>query len=357
MEIPNKFDLSKRLSDKRLRQFSDILLDIQSKLDFKVSSRGWAYQLEQLRWINKDQFDKVEEAINTARKRGYLPVDFVAEEAARQFAGVENPSAGDPKDIAPRFLRGILEGWRYFTPDWWVGEEYYIQVVVEKIDLKTLFEPVCRKYHIPIANSKGWSSVLQRAEYARRFRQAERMGLKCVLLYCGDHDPDGLRISDTLRKNLEDLRDVVWNDGVDGYDPSDLIIDRFGLSYDFIEMHGLTWIDNLITGSGKDLNNPKHPNYSLPYLQSYKKEIGVRKCEANSIVVIPEVARDFMEKVIVDYLGEDALRRFEAKVQAVKMEYDVFLDSSGLSVAVNNALSSLTGDVDDLYSENDEEDV
>jgi len=56
-------------------------------------------------------------------------------------------------------------------------------MLVEKIDLKSLFGPVCWDYHIPIATSKGWSSMLQRAEYARRFKQAENMGLKCVTGY------------------------------------------------------------------------------------------------------------------------------------------------------------------------------
>ena len=85
-------------------------------------------------------------------------------------------------------------------------------MVVEKVDLISLFQPVCRDYKIPIANSKGWSSMLQRAEYARRFKEARDNGLQCVLLYCGDHDPDGLRIGEFLRKNLEDLNEITWGD-------------------------------------------------------------------------------------------------------------------------------------------------
>ena len=354
--MDQKFDLAKRLSDRRLREFSNVLIEMQRQMGFKLSSRGLAYQMEGFRWINKDQFDRVEEAVNTARKRGYLPVDFVAEETARSFSGIEKPSTGEPEDVAPRFLNGILEGWRYFTPDWWEGERYYIQVVVEKIDLKTLFEPICHKYHIPIANSKGWSSLLQRAEYARRYKMAQEAGLKCVLLYCGDHDPDGWRISDTIMSNLNDLKHIRWSDGLEGYDPKDLIIDRFGLNYDFIKLHNLTWIDNLITGSGKDLNDPKHPNYDLPYLVDYKKRIGVRKCEANAIVIIPDKARELMETVITTYLGTDAPERFAAKTRAIKEKYDAFLESSGLKTSVINALAQFDGR-NDIYEEpNDEDD-
>jgi hypothetical protein len=335
------FDLSVRMSNAKLEEFADYLQNIQSNLDFKISARGWCYQLEQARIINKDQFDKVENAINNCRKRGYLPVDFIAEEDARAFTGVETPSDRSMQSILSWMLNDVLTGDRYYTPDWWEGEEYYIQVVVEKIDLKSLFAPVCNEYHIPIANAKGWQSVLQRAEYSRRFKEAEDKGLTCVLLYCGDHDPDGTRISDTLRKNLEDCKDVVWTDGTEGYDPENLIIERFGLNYDFIKSNNLTWIDNLITGSGKDLADPKHPNYNLPYLKEYKKQYGVRKCEANAIVVIPTEARILMRETIEEYLGQGAQRRFQDKRDKVREEYQEILEKTGLRPVINNALDNL----------------
>ena len=46
----------------------------------------------------------------------------------------------------------------------------------------------------------------------RRFADHERAGRQCVLLYCGDHDPGGLNISDFLRGNLADLECAVgWS--------------------------------------------------------------------------------------------------------------------------------------------------
>jgi hypothetical protein len=336
------FDLNVRMNDSKLKEFAQYLQDIQSGIDFKISARGWCYQLEQARLIDKDQFSKVEDAVNKCRKKGYLPVDFVAEEDARAFSGISTPSSYTLHRVVEWTLDSVLDGSdRYYTPDWWEGEEYYIQVVVEKIDLKSLFEPVCRDFHIPIANAKGWQSVLQRAEYARRFKEAEDKGLKCVLLYCGDHDPDGARISDTLRKNLQDVSEIVWSDGTDGYDPSDLTIDRFGLNYDFILSNKLTWIDNLITGSGKDLNDPKHPNFHLPYLKNYKSQYGLRKCEANAIVVIPNEARELMRETIFNYIGEDAEERFEAKREAVREQYNEILDETGIRTAINNAKDML----------------
>lgn len=332
-------DLSKRLSKKQLQGFADELIQISNRIGFKVSARGWCYLLEQSRVINKDQFNKVEDAINRCRRFGILPVDFVAEEDARAFNGVEHPSPGTVKDTLKWMLRDVLDGQKYFTPDWWDGEDYYIQMVVEKIDLRTLFEPVCREYHIPVANSKGWSSILQRAEYARRFKEAENNGLKCVLLYCGDHDPDGLRISDTLRANLEQVSGVEWNDGEEGYDPDGLQITRFGLNYDFIIDNNYTWIDNLITGSGKDLADPAHPNFNLPYVQEYLSNIGERKCEANAIVTTPEAARQLCREAIEDIVGVDARKRFAAKRAEVREAYDALLTETKLEPVIKKIIN------------------
>ena len=324
-----------------LYDFAEFMKETSREVGFRVSSRGWAYILEQKRFINKDQFDTVTNKINSCRKRGFLPIDFTAEESAREFSGVETVDEISIIDDFGNWIDAALVAANNYVPDWWNGEEYYIQMVVEKIDLVTLFEPVCRQYHIPIANSKGWSSMLQRAEYARRFAEAEANGLKCVLLYCGDHDPDGLRISEFIRKNLNDLRNVEWTDGTSGYNPSDLIIDRFGLNYDFILDNKLTWIDNLITGSGRDLASPSHKNYNMPYVQEYLNAVGSAKCEANALVVIPDVARTLVKESIESYLGPDALNRFAEKKQAVKDELSDWLEESGSGDLIQQVLDNI----------------
>ena len=294
------FDFDEKLTGGRLQQFADYLQDVQRQIGFRVSSRGWCYILEQEGAINKDQFDKVETWVNRCRRRGLIAIDFVAEEASREFQGVEKPAENTPVQDLGVWIDHAVRAGDLYSVDWWKNETHYVQMVVEKIDLVTLFQPVCEEYHIPIANSKGWSSMLQRAEYARRFMEAEERGLQCVLLYCGDHDPAGLQISNFLRKNLRDLQNVHWRDGTSGYDPGSgvagydeegypvdhdrvgLIIERFGLNYDFIQDHNFTWIDNLITGGGQDLSNPNHRHHNMDYVQSYLRDIGARKCTSQT---------------------------------------------------------------------------
>ena len=173
-------------------------------------------------------------------------------------------------------------------------------MMVEKIDLVSLFEPICRKYKIPIANTRGWYDVSQRVDMMRRFSHWERRGKIPVLLYCGDFDPAGLEIKNHLRKNLTDLSKAVhWS-------ADNLIVDRFGLNFDFIEENNLSWVDNLITGSGKNLASPKHPDHWKPYVQNYIKQYGVRKCEANALVVRVEQGRELCLDAVNKYVPDDA---------------------------------------------------
>lgn len=82
-------DLSKKIGPKAIHDFVAFMRQISREIGFKVSSRGWGYIMEQKGIITKDQFDKIEDVINRARRKGLLPVDFVAEEAARKFEGVD----------------------------------------------------------------------------------------------------------------------------------------------------------------------------------------------------------------------------------------------------------------------------
>lgn len=347
--INQEFDFDKRFSPKRKKEFAAILMDIQSRMRIKATARGWAYLLEQNGYINKGQFDRVGDAINDLRKQGVIPVDFVAEDEGRPFYGVDKENKWTIDGLIRSNIEDVLGGHYHYNADYWADEEYYIQCIVEKVDVRNLFQPVCEEFHIPFANVKGWSSVSNRAEFCRRFKEAEDDGKQCVLLYCGDHDPDGLRISDTLRKNLDDIKDITWADGTQGYDPRNLIIDRFGLEYDFIIENGFTWIDNLITGGKKngkslDLSNPNHPNHNLQYLQDYLKKVGARKCEANVLITNPILAEALIRDAIGKYVDAVALKkRYEEKEEAIRKEYNERIDE--MEVHIADVIDENTGTV------------
>ncbi len=297
-------DAAKLDYERQAEDFCNALIQFQSTLDFKMSARGWAYWLEPY-GVAKGDFDKVEKQINECRKSGKLPIDFTLEDSTREFENLERIDGTDPEEEASTVISYVNNAQQnYYPVSFWDNQEFFVQMLVEKIDLRSLFGPVCADYAVPIANAKGWADINSRANMMRRFAEWEGQGKQCVLLYCGDHDPGGLIISDALRSNMADLTGAV------GWSPAKLIINRFGLNLDFIEEHGLTWIDNLVTGSGKKLNELDHPDHDKPYVQNYIRQFGVRKVEANALVARIGPARDLCRKTILQYVDEDVIEEY-----------------------------------------------
>lgn len=285
------------------------ILEIKSRLDIAVSSRGWCYLLED-HGLSKADFDKAQDLINEMRKSGLLPLDICADDSTRMFHGIEfldNPDIDEELesiwDAVERFLTG------YKPSSFWENQNYYVQMVVEKIDLRSLFEDVCGKYQIPIANARGWSDLNMRGDMMRRFAEHEEAGRIPVLLYCGDHDPKGLQISECLRSNCAELTPSV------GWSPKNLIVDRFGLNADFIKEHGLTWIDNLHTSSGGDLASSNHRDHKQAYVKNYIREFGAKKVEANALVTRPKEGRALCETAILKYVDPAKIPEYESRLE------------------------------------------
>ena len=297
----------------QLAAFCALIRQIRSTMDFAVGSRGWCYILER-HGLRKGDFDTAENLITACRKTGDLPLDICSEDASRETVGI---GGIDDNDV----LREV-ESWVAYLRDQ-AHEQYtpagffddlgvYVEVETEKLDLRNLFEPVCAEFHVPITNLKGWSDLNSRAGMMRRFKKHEAAGRCCVLLLCGDHHPGGLLITEKMRKNLKDLSRAV------GWSPVNLTIIRFGLNADFIDEHGLTWIDNLETSSGGQLDDLDHADHDKRYVQDYIAKFGVRKCEANALVVEPEVGRQLCRDAILEHIPADAVERYQRKLDRVR---------------------------------------
>ena len=297
-----------------LQAFCEAIIEIRDRLDFEVSARGWCYILEE-HGLPKGYFSRAQALIAECRKSGLLPLDIVAEDSARGFNNLELLDSPDVDIHAARLVQYIQDEPDCYTPiSFWYDQPFYVEMLVEKVDLKSLFGPICASYNIPIANARGWSDLNSRAAMMRRFAMWQERGNVPVLLYCGDHDPAGLSISTFMRSNIEELGDAV------GWESSDLIIDRFGLNADFIELNNLTWIDGLETGSGRRLDHPSHPDHNKPYVQDYLQRFGPRKVEANALVVRPDEARNLCREAIAKYVAADTRQDHQQRLEPFRQQ-------------------------------------
>jgi hypothetical protein len=283
--------------------------------NFDVSSRGWCYLLEE-HGLHKGDFDRAQKLINDCRKSGRLPLDICCEDERRGADNLERIDDTDPSEEAANIIEYVSSAEEHYFPhSFWETQDTFVQMMVEKVDLKNLFAPECAPFRVPISNASGWVDLNERAAMMRRFMHWERRGKRCVLLYCGDLDPGGLRISNAIRKNLADMSGAV------GWSPDNLIIDRFGIDADFIRRHRVPWIDNLHTSKGEvPLDHPDHADHAdhdKDYVQSYIAKYGARKVEATAMVqprLVPH-ARALCRKAILKYLPATAPEQYESSLE------------------------------------------
>ena len=71
-----------------------------------------------------------------------------------------------------------MPGWLdFYSPlSIWYGLDTYVEIMVEKVDLKILFGPVCERYSVPLTNSKGSTDINSRRRMLQRFRMHHQAG-------------------------------------------------------------------------------------------------------------------------------------------------------------------------------------
>jgi len=300
-----------------LRTFANKLIELQKDYDSKYPSRDWCYILEGYNLIRKGQFDYVQKnLINECRKRGFLPIDFIAEDESRQIINLYEPENETVEALVVEQIDVLFNLGDYHKLPYWENEECFIQMGVEKKGLISLFNPICEKYNIPIANFKGWSDLNLFNNLARNFKEMEKKGKIPIMFFYGDHDPKGLQISEKIKKLFYDYIDgTKWN-------PINLVVDRIGLNYDFIEEYNLMWIDNLESSSGKQPKRDVFGNYEDLYIHNYISQFGERKVEANAVIKVPAIVRNYLVEKIESYLGEDVLDRWSKLKDDIIKDYE-----------------------------------
>lgn len=313
-----------------LKKFADDMIRIQEGIDFQMGARGWCYALEP-HGLEKSDFDWMQSQIQECRLLGYLKPGFILEEDGHAVTQFQDDEIDIENYFDSRYSewRGaeqtFRDSWKRFCDvSFWDYQDYYIQLLVEKSDLKSLFMKICSRFGISIANMRGWGSLEQKATMAANFQRAEEKGLTPVLLACGDFDPPGISISESLEKQFQEYSVFT------GWNPENLIIERIGLSYDLIVENGLSWVDNLMTGSGRDLGDPNHSCYrkNTYGIREYIQKYGERKCEANSIVVVPELGRKMLQDAIDRYLGPEAYNGHLERIQDARGRLKEMIDAT-----------------------------
>lgn len=127
------------------------------------------------------------------------------------------PNGYGPGLESPREVFEDLAG--QFWVDRHLGQEVYIEVWVEKDGQLGNIRRVCERWNVPSYSCRGYNSATEEYHAAKRFEEKAAEGLRCVLLYAGDHDPSGVNMTEDHRTRLAkygggvdvDVRRVLLN--------------------------------------------------------------------------------------------------------------------------------------------------
>lgn len=151
---------------------------------------------------NVRSYKKLGSIVNDARLAGLIDWEMI-EDRTRE---VDTPNTwNSPAQI----IRAISD---QFRVDKWRGQEYRVEVWVEKEALAGVFGTVCRELQLSLLSCRGFLSQSEMWRAANRMRGYIDEGQQPVILHFGDHDPSGLDMS---RDNEERLRMFLRGGGVD----------------------------------------------------------------------------------------------------------------------------------------------
>jgi hypothetical protein len=88
--------------------------------------------------------------------------------------------------------------WRDLMQD----QPNHIEIVGEKLTVEWIVRPVAMQYCIPYTIGRGYSSLPPLKAMYDRYRQSRKE--KLVMLFLGDHDPEGWDIAETFAKSMRD---------------------------------------------------------------------------------------------------------------------------------------------------------
>ncbi len=313
-----------------------------AQLGFAPVARSWLYALESEGIITKGDFTWAGKWLADRRKEGLIPFELVGADSTRALSGHDaHDKEETPREYINRQLRVSLDlAKRYWPNSYWKNQKWFPIIWTEKRDLIKLFEPELPQAVRRFA-SKGQADVNSRVALIEECIWAESEGLYPVILYCGDLDPMGVKMSDAIAENLRPLAKVLgWEAGLDEMVFMNYIV-RFGLNAEFVDNAGLLWIDGLETSSGDNLADPNHKHHQFPYVQDYLREYGTKKVEANALIANPTAARALMREELWQWLSPAGHNQWIKENQAASAEAAGHVDAITRMLAMFDSVGAL----------------
>lgn len=134
--------------------------------------------------------------LTRARLERLIPWQAIADET-RPF--IEWAVHREPGGFLREQMDDLLKGYRR---DLQQSQPNHIEIVAEKLTVRSIVESVAGRYSIPVTIGRGYCSIDPRRALAQRFHRSGRE--KLVVLLVSDFDPDGEQIAQSFARSMRD---------------------------------------------------------------------------------------------------------------------------------------------------------
>lgn len=263
----------KNWTGKKRIVFDNIVTIVEEFQDqgYRMTLRQLYYQLVSRDIIANQQseYAKLSTLLTEARMYGLIDWDFIED---RIRVPKKASEWGDINELVDNAIS-------QYRRDRWIGQEYYIEVWVEKDALSGVLEPITRRYHVTLMVNRGYSSASAMHDASLRLRRKEKEGKKTIILYLGDHDPSGMDMVRDIKERLAIFQ-------------SDVEVKRIALNMDQIDR----------------FNPPPNPaKITDPRANKYIAEFGNTSWELDALS--PRDLNDLLDNEIRDLLDIDLYNR------------------------------------------------
>jgi len=249
-------------------------------------------------------YKRIGQTLTDARYDGRFPVGGLEDRGREYFAGdfyrwdtscgrTQQHAIGDWLRYIPSVVIGM---------DRWAAQDTYVTVLVEKEALAGVFEPTCNDLGVGWMACKGYPSVsaLDALRKAALRAKDEGWARRAVVLYFGDHDPDGMEIPRSIERNIAKLQDVA--DSADG-GTVPFEFRRLALNMAQIRQYDPP---------------PFEAKVSSSRYQSYADEYGEDAWELDALE--PRVLRRLVDEAVREYFDESVHESAEADMLRARQE-------------------------------------
>jgi len=272
------------------KQSLELLTQVQeiiNSYDFALTLRQIYYQLVAKQIIPNEQryYKKLSRLCVAGRDEGILPEEGFAD----RLREVDKLSSWTDLN---EFMQTVKRSYR---KDKWQNQDNYLEIWTEKDALRSVLTEITYQYDVALMVARGQLSRTEVYRTAERYKA--QIDKRCHLYYCGDFDPSGLSIYDSIKKRIMDFG-VFIN------------FERIALTQEQIEKYQLP----------SDPAKQSDPNYNK-FVNIYGSDMVV---ELDSLP--PDVLRKIIEDCILQNIDEGHLMRILRKEEGEKARLNKFIE-------------------------------